>query len=131
MAPKIGNAPRPRKAALRFVLIAPKPARLLEFSDRLLQGGAVRRARGSRGKWPAQTRPAATLSFARRIAAFLIAALFLCAGLAAMLFGAREGEWLSGALGAAAFLYGIGWSQAVCRGTMADGRLHLNPWRGR
>ena len=129
MAPKRGNASRRRRDALRFVLIAPKRTRALEFSDRLLQGGAAGKAPGLRGTGLSRARPVPNLTFLRRLAASLIAALWTCAGLAAAASGVREGGWLASVLGAASLLYGIGWFQAAFRGRMAGGRLHLNPWR--
>ncbi len=129
MAPKRGSASRKRRDALRFVLIAPKPTRPLEFSDRLLRGGAAGRAHGLEVTGPAHDRPGPNLSFFRRVAAAGIAALGICAGLAAAAFGALEGEWVSGAAGAVLLLYGVGWFLAAFRGRLPDGRLGLNPWR--
>ncbi|MGE5248546.1 MAG: hypothetical protein ACM3L8_09385 [Verrucomicrobiota bacterium] len=129
MAPKRGSASRKRRDALRFVLIAPKRTRPLEFSDRLLHGGTAGRAHGLALTGPSHDRPGPNLSFLRRVAAAGIAAVGIFAGLAAATFGAREGEWVSGAAGTVLLLYGAGWFLAAVRGRLPGGRLGLNPWR--
>jgi hypothetical protein len=129
MVPKRGQASKTRRASLRFVLIGPKPTSVLKFSDRLLRRETAGMARGLRGKAAHSTSQRPNLALARRIVAALIAAVWICAGLAATVIGAREGKWLPGLLGPASILYGIAWAQVAYRGRLAGGRLRLNPLR--
>jgi hypothetical protein len=129
MVPKRGHASKTRKASLRFVLIGPKPTSVLKFSDRLLRQETAGKARGPRGEAAHREPPGANLPFTSRIVAALIAAVWIFAGLAATVIGAREGKWLPGLLGPASALYGIAWVRVAYRGRLAGGRLRLNPWR--
>jgi hypothetical protein len=129
MVPKRGHASKPRKASLRFVLIGPKPTSVLKFSDRLLRRETAGKSRGLLGEAAHRTPPEPNLPLTSRIVAILIAAVWICAGLAATVLGAREGKWLPGLLGPVSVLYGIAWVQVAYRGRAAGGRLRLNPWR--
>lgn len=99
---------RKRKDSLRFVVISPKAAAPLTFSDRLLSN--------------------ANLNFPRRAAAALIAAVFLCAGSALFAVGVRDRGLPLGIAGSLAVFYGIGWARAACDGRLPGGRLRLIPW---
>jgi hypothetical protein len=102
------DRPRKKKSVLRFSVIDPKADAPLSFSDRVFSR--------------------ANLSFARRVAATLIAALFLCAGSALLAFGVRDRSWLLGVPGLLAALYGVLWARVACEGRLPGGRLRLVPW---
>jgi hypothetical protein len=73
----------------------------------------------------------ANLSIPKRLAATLIAAVFLSAGSALLARGFRSGSMLFGGLGLLTIIYGLGWGRAACWGRLRDGRLRLNPWDGK
>lgn len=125
MASKRARPSKSRKDSLRFVLIPPKPTRLLEFSDRMYRKDARATVAGVRRD--AASEP--NLSFSRRVAAALIAAVWICAGGAAAAYGVREGAWVPGVAGPVLLLYGIAWFRVAHRGRSAGGRLRLKPWR--
>jgi hypothetical protein len=131
MAPKHRNASKTktRKDSLRFVLIGPRPTSVLKFSDRLLRRETAEKGHSPRRKGPPRVGAGPDLTPARRVLASLIAAVLVCAGLAATVIGAREGNWFPGLLGPLSILYGIAWFQVAYRGRTAGGRLRLNLWR--
>ena len=98
-----------KKDSVRFAVIHPKAFAPLSFSDRLF----------------AQ----ANLSFGRRVAAVLYAAVSLCAGSALVALGVRDRSWPLGVPGALAVLYGVMWARAACEGRLRGGRLRVIPWR--
>jgi len=97
-----------KKDSVRFAVIHPKSSTPLSFSDRLF----------------AQ----ANLSFGRRVAAILYAAVSLCAGSALIALGVRDRSWPFGVPGALAVLYGVMWARAACEGRLPGGRLRVFPW---
>ena len=97
-----------KKDSVRFAVISPKAADPLSFSDRLFSR--------------------ANLSFPRRVAAILLAAVCLCAGSALVALGVRDRSWIIGIPGALATLYGVLWARVACEGRLPGGRLRMIPW---
>jgi len=60
--------------------------------------------------------------------AALIAAICICAGLAVIILGVRNGQWLLVLFGPFPVSYGIGWVWVAHDGRLPGGRLRLNPW---
>ncbi len=102
------DKPGKKKDTVRFAVISPKADDPLSFSDRLFSR--------------------ANLTFPRRVAATLIAAVFLCAGPALIAFGVRDRSWFFGVPGLLGALYGVMWARVACEGRLPGGRLRLAPW---
>lgn len=64
-----------------------------------------------------------------RIVGALLAAVWLCAGLAALVIGATTQRWLLAVGGLAAFWYGVVWVYVARQRRLLTGREALTPWR--
>jgi len=128
MAPKRRDRSRKKKDDLRFVVIKQKPSGRMKLSDRLFHPGRIVPARSVRAKVPPLESYLPNLSLPNRIMAILIAAICICAGLALIMLGLRDGKWLLVLLGPFAVFYGIAWVRVAHEGWLPGGRLRLNPW---
>jgi len=128
MAPKRGDSSRKKKYDLRFIVIKPKTSGRMKLPGRLFQPERARPARSERVKARPIESHLPNLSFPRRFLAALIAAICICAGLALIILGVRNGKWLLVLLGPFSASYGIGWVWVAHEGRLPGGRLRLNPW---
>ena len=128
MAPKRGDRSRKKKDDVRFIVIKPKPSGRMKLSDRLFQPERAGTARSERAKARPLESHLPNLSLPRRFIASLLAATCICAGLAMIILGVRNGEWLLVLLGPFSISYGIGWVWVAHEGWLPGGRLRLNPW---
>lgn len=128
MAPKRGDRSRKKKDDVRFVIIRPKSSGRLKLPDRLFQPERTGPALSVRAKVPPMGRHLPNLSLPNRIMAALIAAVCICAGLAMIVLGVRNGTWLLVLLGPFGVWYGIAWVRVADEGRLPGGRLRLNPW---
>jgi hypothetical protein len=128
MAPKRADRSRKKKDDVRFVVIRPKPSNRMKLPDRLFQPERTAPARSVRSKFPPQENPLPNLSLPNRIVATLLAAIWLCAGIAMTVFGVRNGKWLLALLGPFGIWYGLAWVRVAHEGRLPGGRLRLNPW---
>jgi len=129
MAPKRGDRSRKKKDDVRFIVIKPKPSGRMKLSGRLFQPERTGPARSVRTKARPLESHLPNLSLPKRFIATLIAAVCICAGLAMILLGVRNGEWLLALLGPFPVSYGIGWVWVAHEGRLPGGRLRLNPWK--
>ena len=128
MAPKRGDRSRKKKEDVRFIVINPKPSGRMKLPGRLFRPDGAGPARSFRAKARPLESPLPNLSLPKRIIATMIAAIFICAGLAMMILGARNGKWLLVLLGPFSISYGIAWVWVAHDGRLPGGRLRLNPW---
>jgi hypothetical protein len=128
MAPRRGDRSRKKKDDVRFVVIRPKPSSRMKLPDRLFQAERTVPARSVQAKFPPQKNPHPNLSLPNRIVATLLAAIWLCAGIAMTVLGARYGKWLLALLGPFGIWYGLAWVRVAHEGRLPGGRLRLNPW---
>ena len=128
MAPTRRNRTRKNKEDVRFIVINPKPSGRMKLPDRLFQperGGPSRSVRAKARPLESQL---PNLSLPKRFIATLIAAICICAGLAMIILGLRNGKWLLVLLGPFSVSYGIAWVWVAHEGWLPGGRLRLNPW---
>lgn len=64
-----------------------------------------------------------------RIVSASLAAVWLCAGVVALVAGVMERGWLLIVVGVAALWYGVIWVQVARRGRLLTSREALMPWR--
>jgi len=128
MAPKRGDRSRNKKDDVRFVIIKPKPSGRIKLPDRLFHPERTGPARSVRAKVPPMESHLPNLSLPNRIMATLISAICLCAGLAMIVLGVRNGKWLLVLLGPFGVWYGIAWVRVAHEGWLPGGMLRLNPW---
>ena len=128
MAPKRGDRSRGKKVDVRFIVLDPKPSGRMKLPDRLFRPEGAGPARNFRAKARPLESPLPNLSLPRRIIATMIAAIFICAGLAVMILGVRNEKWLLVLLGPFSISYGIAWVWVAHDGRLPGGRLRLNPW---
>jgi hypothetical protein len=117
-----------KKDDVRFVIIKPKPSGRMKLPDRLFHPERTGPARKVRAKVPPLEDPLPNLSLPNRIMAALIAAICICAGLAVIVLGVRNGTWPLVLLGPFSVSYGIAWVRVAHEGRLPGGRLRLNPW---
>jgi hypothetical protein len=117
-----------KKDDVRFVIIRPKPSGRMKLPDRLFHPERTGPARRARAKVPPLESHLPNLSLPNRIMATLIAAICICAGLAMIVLGVRNGKWLLVLLGPFGVWYGIAWVRVAHEGRLPGGRLRLNPW---
>jgi len=120
-----------KKDDVRFVIIKPKPSGRMKLPDRLFHPERTGPARKVQPRIPPLENHLPNLSLPNRIMAALIAAVFICAGLAMVILGGRNGKWLLVLLGPFGVWYGIAWVRVAQEGWLPGGRLRLNPWRRR
>jgi len=128
MAPKRGDRSRKKKDDVRFVIIRPKPSGRMKLPDRLFEPARPGPARSARAKTPSPEGRQPNLSLPARIVAILLAAIWICAGLAMIVLGLRNGRWPLTLLGPFGVWYGLAWFRVAHEGRLAGGRLRLNPW---
>ena len=128
MAPKRQNRSRNNKEDVRFIVINPKPSGRMKLPDRLFQSERAGPARSVRAKARPLESQLPNLSLPNRFIASLIAAICICAGLAMIVLGLRNGKWLHVLLGPFSVSYGIAWVWVAHEGWLPGGRLRLNPW---
>ena len=128
MAPKRGDRSRKKKEDVRFIVIKPKPSSRMKLPGRLFHPERAGPARSVRAKARPLESPLPNLSLPKRFIAALIAAICICAGLAMIILGVRNGKWLLVLLGPFSVSYGISWVWVAHEGRLPGGRLRLNPW---
>jgi len=128
MDPKRRNRSRKNKEDVRFIVINPKSSGRMKLPDRLFQPERSGPARSVRAKARPLESQLPNLSLPKRFIATLIAAICICAGLAMILLGLRNGKWLLVLLGPFSVSYGIAWVWVAHEGWLPGGRLRLNPW---
>jgi hypothetical protein len=128
MAPKRGDRSRKKKKEVRFLVVKTKSFNRMKLPDRLFH---PERTGGVRNLWakdpPLESR-LPNLSFPKRILAILIAAICVCASLAMIVLGVRDGRWLPVLLGPFGIWYAFAWVRVAHEGRIPGGRLRLNPW---
>ena len=100
----------------------------MKLSGRLFLPEGAGPARSYRAKARPLESHLPNLSLPNRLIATLIAAACICAGLALIVLGVRNGKWLLVLLGPCSVSYGIGWVWVAHMGRLPGGRLRLNPW---
>jgi hypothetical protein len=128
MAPKRGDRSRKKKDDVRFIVIKSKPSGRMKLPGRLFHPERVGSARSVRAKARPLESHLPNLSLPNRFMATLIAAICICAGLAMIILGVRNGKWLLVLLGPFPVSYGIAWVWVAHKGWLPGGRLRLNPW---
>ncbi|MGB7629834.1 MAG: hypothetical protein WBM29_01990 [Candidatus Deferrimicrobium sp.] len=128
MAPKRGDRSRKKKEDVRFIVINPKPTGRMKLPGRLFTPERAGPARIVRAKARPLESHLPNLSLPKRFLATLIAAVCICAGLAMIILGVRNGKWLLVLLGPFSVSYGIAWVWVAHDGRLPGGRLRLNPW---
>jgi len=128
MAPKREDRSRKKKDDVRFIVINPKPSGRMKLSDRLFQPERTGPDRSVRAKARPLESQLPNLSLPKRFIATLIAAVCVCAGLAMIILGVRNGKWPLVLLGPFSISYGIAWVWVAHEGWLPGGRLRLNPW---
>jgi hypothetical protein len=128
MPPKRGDRSRKKKEDVRFIVINPKPSVRMKLPGRLFHPEGAGPARSVRVKARPLESHLPNLSFPKRFLAALIAAACICAGLAMIILGVRNGKWLLVLLGPFPVSYGIAWVWVAHDGRLPGGRLRLNPW---
>jgi hypothetical protein len=128
MAAKRGDRPRKKKDDVRFVIIRPKASNRMKLPDRLFHPERTGPARSVRVKAPPLESRRPNLSLPNRVVAILLAATWLCAGLAMIVLGVRNGMWPLALLGPFGVWYGLAWVRVAHEGRLPGGRLRLNPW---
>ena len=129
MARKRGDRSRGKKEDVRFIVINPKSSGRMKLPDRLFRPEGAGPARSFRAKARPLESPLPNLSLPKRIIATMIAAIFICAGLAMIILGVRNGKWLFVLLGPFSVSYGIAWVWVAHEGRLPGGRLRLIPWK--
>ena len=128
MAPKRGDRSRKKKDDVRYILIKPKPSGRIKLPDRLFHPERTGAARSGRAQVSPLESHLPNLSLSNRIMAILIAAICICAGVAMIVLGMRNGTWILMLLGPFGVWYGIAWVRVAHKGRLPGGRLRLNPW---
>jgi len=128
MAPKRGDRSKKKKEDVRFIVINPKPSGRMKLPGRLFHPEGAGPARSVRAKARPLESHLPNLSLPKRFLAALIAAICICAGLAIIILGMRNGKWLLVLLGPFPVSYGIAWVWVAHDGRLPGGRLRLNPW---
>ena len=128
MAPKRGDRSRKKKDNVRFVIIRSRTSGRLKLPDRLFHPERNGTGRSVRAKVSPVESRLPNLSLPNRLMATLIAAICICAGLAMIVLGVRNGKWLLVLLGPFGVWYGIAWVRVALEGWLPNGRLWLNPW---
>jgi hypothetical protein len=128
MAPKRGDRSKQKKDNLRFIVIKPKPSGRMKLPGRLFHPDRSGPARSVRAKARPLESQLPNLSLSNRFMAALIAVVCICAGLAMIVLGVRNGKWLLVLLGPFAVSYGIAWIWVAHEGRLPGGRLRLIPW---
>lgn len=64
-----------------------------------------------------------------RVAALLLAGIWLSGGLVALVLGCEQRHWLAVLLGSVATAYGLLWLTVAARGRLLSWRELLSPWR--
>ncbi|MBE0605036.1 MAG: hypothetical protein IH610_01970 [Deltaproteobacteria bacterium] len=100
----------------------------MKLPGRLFQAEQAGPVRSDRAKARPLESHLPNLSLPRRFLATLVAAICICAGLAMIILGVRNGQWLLVLLGPFSVSYGIGWVWVAHEGRLPGGRLRLNPW---
>jgi hypothetical protein len=128
MAKKRGDRSRNKNADLRYILIKPKLSGRIKLPDRLFHPERTGPTRIIRAKVSPLESHLPNLSLPNRIMATLIAAICVCAGLAMIVLGVRNGKWLLVLLGPFGVGYGIAWVRVAHDGRLPGGRMRMNPW---
>ena len=132
MAQNRKNSSRKKKADVRFVITKPKTPDRLKLPEQLFHPERTRAAQSFRPKVDPKAAPLESylpnLSFSTRIKSILISAICVAAGLAMIVLGVRNGEWLLALLGPFGIWYGIAWVRVAHEGYLPGGQLRLNPW---
>ena len=128
MSPKRRKRSRKKRDDVPFVLIRPKSPNRMDLPSRLFHPEGTTLPRNPRAKVPPLVSHQPNLSLSKRTAAAFIAAVCLCAGLATIALGLRDGWWLVVLLGAIGICYGLGWVRVAHEGRLPGGRMRLNPW---
>jgi hypothetical protein len=128
MAKKRGDRSRNKNADLRYIIIKPKLSGRIKLPDRLFHPERTGPTRIIRAKVSPLESHLPNLSLPNRIMATLIAAICVCAGLAMIVLGVRNGKWLLVLLGPFGVGYGIAWVRIAHDGRLPGGRMRLNPW---
>jgi hypothetical protein len=128
MATKRGDRSRKKKVDLRYIIIKPKSSGRIKLPERLFQPERTGSTRIIRAKVSPLESHLPNLSLPNRIVATLIAAICICAGLAMIVLGVRNGKWLLVLLGPFGVWYGIAWIRIAHDGRLPGGRMRLNPW---
>jgi len=131
MATKRGDRSRKKKVDLRYIIIKPKSSGRMKLPERLFHPERTGPTRIIRAKVSPLESHLQNLSLPNRIMATLIAAICICAGLAMIVLGVRNGKWLLVLLGPFGVWYGIAWIRVAHDGRLPGGRMRLNPWGGR
>jgi hypothetical protein len=128
MATKRGDRSRKKKVDLRYIIIKPKSSGRIKLPERLFHPERTGPTRIIRAKVSPLESHLPNLSLPNRIMATLIAAICICAGLAMIVLGVRNGKWLLVLLGPFGVWYGIAWIRVAHDGRLPGGRMRLNPW---
>ena len=128
MASKRGDRSRKKKDDVRFIVIKPKPSGRMKLPGRLFLPERAGPLRSVRAKARPLESNLPNLSLPNRLMAALIAAICICAGLAMIIHGVRNGKWLLVLLGPFSVSYGIAWVWVAHEGRLPGGRLRLIPW---
>jgi hypothetical protein len=131
MATKRGDRSRKKNADLRYIIIKPKLSGRIKLPDRLFHPERSGPARIIRAKVSPLESHLPNLSLPNRIMATLIAAICICAGLAMIVLGVRNGKWILVLIGPFGVWYGIAWIRVAHDGRLPGGRMRLNPWGSR
>jgi hypothetical protein len=128
MALKREDKKRKKKEDVRFIVIKPKPSGRMKLPDRLFHPEGAGHARSFRAKARPLENYLPNLSLRSRLIASMIAAICICAGLAMIILGVRNGTWLLVLPGPFSISYGIAWVWVAHEGRLPGGRLRLDPW---
>jgi hypothetical protein len=128
MATKRGDRSRKKNVDLRYIIIKPKLSGRIKLPDRLFHPERTGPTRMIRAKVSPLESHLPNLSLPNRIMATLIAAICVCAGLAMIVLGVRNGKLLLVLLGPFGVGYGIAWFRVAHDGRLPGGRMRLNPW---
>lgn len=132
MARKRGDGARKKKDDLRFVVSRPSSPGRLKLPERLFRSNRTSPSRSVRPNVEPKASPLESylpnLSLPTRIMSVLIAAICICASLAMIVLGVRNGTWLLVLAGPFGIWYGIAWVRIAHEGWLPGGRLRLNPW---
>jgi len=128
MARKRRDRSRNKKDDVHYVISKRKPSGRMKLPDRLFHPGRIVPEQSVREKAPPLESYLPNLSLPRRTLAALIAAICICAGLAMIILGVRNGAWLLALPGPFGVAYGVAWVRVAHEGWLPGGRLRLNPW---
>ena len=128
MATKRGDRSRKKKVDLRYIIIKPKSSGRIKLPELLFHPERTGPTRIIRAKVSPLESHLPNLSLPNRIMATLIAAICICAGLAMIVLGVRNGKWILVLIGPFGVWYGIAWIQVAHDGRLPGGRMRLNPW---